>query len=108
MMTGKNKDSDEKNPEDVVALHAKVKGRVQGVGFRHFVIRSASELGLTGWVRNTYDGDVEVMAEGDRSQLERLLNRLRTGPPVAFVSDVEIEWQPATGRYKGFSVRFSG
>jgi len=107
-MTGINRNSDEPNQIEIVALHAKVKGRVQGVGFRHFVIRSAADLELTGWVRNTYDGDVEVLAEGERSQLERLLNRLRSGPPVAFVSDVEVEWLPATERYKSFSVRFSG
>jgi len=94
--------------DDLVALHARVKGRVQGVGFRYFVIHSASQLELTGWVKNTYDGDVEVMAEGKRSQLERLVNRLRSGPSVASVSDVEIEWQEATGQYKGFSVRFGG
>jgi acylphosphatase len=108
MMIGKKSNSKERNTRDIVALHARVRGRVQGVGFRHFVIRSATELELSGWVRNTFDGDVEVLAEGERSQLEKLLNKLRSGPPVAFVSDVEIEWQPATGRYKGFSVRFSG
>lgn len=108
MTIGKKSNSEEPNPTDVVALHARVKGRVQGVGFRYFVITSASALELTGWVRNTYDGDVEVLAEGERSQLERLLNRLRSGPPVAFVSDVEIEWRTASGGYKGFSVRFSG
>jgi acylphosphatase len=107
-MIGKKSNSEERSTGDIVALHASVRGRVQGVGFRHFVIRSATELELSGWVRNTFDGDVEVLAEGERSQLEKLLNRLRSGPPVAFVSDVEIEWQPATGRYKGFSVRFSG
>jgi acylphosphatase len=107
-MTGKNRNPDEPTQYQIVALHARVKGRVQGVGFRYFVIRSAAELELTGWVRNTYDGDVEVMAEGEQSQLERLLNRLNSGPPVALVSDVEVEWQPATGRYKSFSVRFTG
>lgn len=107
-MTGKNRNPDEPAQDDLIALHARIRGRVQGVGFRHFVIRSAAELELTGWVRNTYDGDVEVMAQGKRSQLERLLNRLKAGPPVAMVSDVEFEWQPATGRYRSFSVRFTG
>ncbi len=86
-------------------LHALVDGSVQGVGFRAFVIDAAQSLGLKGWVRNLYDGRVEVVAEGRRDALEKLLEKLRLGPRGAFVTEVEKEWQPATGEFKFFNVR---
>ncbi len=93
-------------PDSVqVQLHAVVDGRVQGVGFRYFVLEAALPLNLTGWVRNTAEGQVEVVAEGDRKALERLLELLRHGPRAAFVTGVDQEWQPATGEFVRFDVR---
>jgi acylphosphatase len=66
-----------------------VRGRVQGVGFRWFVEREARALGLSGWVRNTYDGSVEVLAMGSQQQLSALRQKLRQGPRAARVDDVE-------------------
>ncbi|HET7101806.1 MAG TPA: acylphosphatase [Terriglobia bacterium] len=63
-----------------MVLHFLVKGRVQGVGFRWFVHREASELDLRGWVRNTEDGDVEVVAAGSQEGLTVLRECLRSGP----------------------------
>ena len=63
-----------------MVLHFLVKGRVQGVGFRWFVQREASELGLRGWVRNTEDGHVEVVASGEVADLAELRDSLRKGP----------------------------
>jgi acylphosphatase len=63
-----------------LVLHFLVQGRVQGVGFRWFVQREASELGLHGWVRNTEDGDVEILAAGDAVDLEELRASLKRGP----------------------------
>ncbi len=88
-----------------VRLHAVVDGRVQGVGFRYFVLEAALPLNLTGWVRNTADGQVEVVAEGDRKALERLLELLRRGPRAAYVTGVNQEWQPASGEFNRFDVR---
>ena len=85
-------------------LHAVIDGSVQGVGFRMFVLDHANALGLTGWVRNTYEGRVEVIAEGEISLLERLLDKLRLGPRGAFVTEVEKEWQAATGEFTSFEV----
>ncbi len=86
-------------------LHAIVEGRVQGVGFRYFVEDRAVSLGVTGWVRNRWDDTVEVVAEGDRQVLEKLLKALQRGPAAAYVSDVKVDWTPATGEYSGFYVR---
>jgi acylphosphatase len=63
-----------------MVLHFLIKGRVQGVGFRWFVHREASELALRGWVRNTEDGDVEVVATGDAEDLDELRASLKRGP----------------------------
>lgn len=71
-------------------LQATIHGRVQGVGFRWFVRERAAGLGLGGWVRNRADGAVEVSAEGDPADLDRLLEALAAGPPGALVDRLEI------------------
>jgi acylphosphatase len=63
-----------------MVLHFLIKGRVQGVGFRWFVQREAGELELRGWVRNTEDGDVEVVAAGEPDDLAELRSSLHRGP----------------------------
>lgn len=88
-------------------LHAFVDGTVQGVGFRMFVLDHAQSLGLTGWVRNTLDGRVELVAEGPRTELDTLLAKLRLGPRMAYVTEVQKEWLDATGEFSLFSVRRS-
>jgi len=75
-----------------------VRGRVQGVGFRWFVEREAQSLGVVGWVRNSYDGSVEVLASGTRAQLDQLRARLRAGPRAARIDQVEeYEARPVEG-----------
>ncbi len=87
-------------------VHVIVRGIVQGVGYRYFVLRAAGQYGLTGWVRNREDGAVEVEAEGDGGSLEAFVKDLRIGPRAAEVTAVEVEkLQPGKG-YKGFDVRF--
>jgi acylphosphatase len=88
-----------------VALHAIVRGRVQGVNFRHFVYGRAMTLGITGYVRNLPDmRSVEVVAEGQRERLELLLAQLRAGPRGARVDSVEVQWEKASGQYSQFGV----
>lgn len=86
-------------------LDAVIHGRVQGVGYRVFVIRAARELGLAGWVANLPDGAVRCVAEGPADVLEELLRRLREGPPAALVERVHAGWPPATGEFRSFEVR---
>jgi acylphosphatase len=85
-------------------LHAVVRGNVQGVGFRYFVQRKAQQLGLRGWVRNNDDGTVELVAEGPRSELERLKMAAEEGPRMARVQRVEVQWSPATGGLGDFEL----
>lgn len=86
-------------------LHAMVVGRVQGVSFRYFVLEQAAKLDLLGWVRNRWNGSVEVAVEGSRQNLELLLQALRDGPPMAAVTDIDSEWLPYTGEFVSFEVR---
>jgi acylphosphatase len=78
--------------EEERRLHAVVSGYVQGVGYRMYAYRRASALGLRGYVRNRHDGGVEVVAEGPRTELERLLGILRRGPASAEVTGVTVTW----------------
>jgi len=92
---------------DLASVQAIVYGRVQGVFFRAFVSRRATELGLTGYVRNMPDGrGVEVQAEGKRDKLERLIDHLKIGPPGARVERVETNWSEYTGNYSRFGIRY--
>jgi len=92
---------------DLASVQATVYGRVQGVFFRSFVSRQATQLGLTGYVRNLPDGRaVEVHAEGEMKQLAELLSYLKIGPPGAKVEQVETSWSEYTGNYSSFSVRY--
>ena len=86
-------------------LEAVVHGRVQGVGFRFFVVRHADRLGLTGWVANEPSGRVRCVAEGERASLETLLGELREGPAGAVVERVDATWSPAAGTFREFEVR---
>ena len=88
-------------------LHAIIQGHVQGVGFRYFVQGKAISLGLTGWVRNRWDGSVEVLTEGKRTELDSLLEALYRGPRGATVTNLDPQWQEATGEFLDFQVRMT-
>jgi acylphosphatase len=91
---------------DMVQAHVIVSGMVQGVGFRYFVLHLARRLGLSGWVRNLHTGEVELEAEGQRLQVETLVEELWTGNPHASVRNVQVDWRASSGKYTGFDVAF--
>jgi acylphosphatase len=97
--------SDTAPPGLRVRVAATVRGQVQGVGFRWFVVREGSYLGLVGWVANAPDGSVVLEAEGDPSRIERLLELARTGPPGAAVQGVSRAEVRPLGSETRFSVR---
>jgi acylphosphatase len=89
----------------IVARHFRVAGRVQGVGFRVFVLDAAEAEGLGGWVRNTPDGEVEGVAEGEREAIDRFVKRLQRGPASARVDHVTMD-EDVPGRLGGrFEIR---
>lgn len=82
-----------------------IKGRVQAVGFRSFVEDEADRLGLTGWVRNLYSGEVEFVAEGEETVLREFCETIVKGPPLAFVSEHKVDWSLGTGEFRSFNIR---
>lgn len=85
-------------------VHLVIRGRVQGVGFRYFVVRRAASLGLTGWVRNRPDGAVELEAEGAKPALEALVEAVGRGPTGARVSGMDETWSDRDARHRDFEV----
>lgn len=85
-------------------LALKISGRVQGVFFRHSARLRAEELGLTGRARNESDGSLTIVAEGEKSALEKFLEWCRKGPPLAQVDDIQVEWREARGEFKRFEI----
>lgn len=87
-------------------IHILVSGRVQGVGFRAFVQRTASELDLAGWVKNVSFNQVETEAEGPAFQLEQFLQAIQVGPRSARVEHTRVSWLDPIGTEKPFEIRF--
>ncbi len=90
----------------MAAARFRVHGRVQGVGFRYSAQDRARKLALRGYVRNCADGSVELFAEGERAQLEKLAAWLEQGPPMSRVRRVDRDDLTPTGRYQKFSVTY--
>jgi acylphosphatase len=87
-------------------IQAVVCGRVQGVSFRYYTQREAQRLGVTGWVRNQPDGSVMTVAEAADETLDTFIQFLHQGPPSARVTQVDLEWFPATGEFSEFTTRY--
>lgn len=88
------------------SLHIRVWGRVQGVGFRAFVVQQANQLGVRGWVRNVGWNQVEVRAEGYEDVLKAFLELVKRGPSVARVERDEVSWDEFSGQFETFQVRW--
>jgi len=89
----------------MLQIHAIVEGFVQGVNFRYYAMQRAKMLKLKGFVRNTVDGKVEVLAQGSKQQLERMVEWLWHGPASASVEHVAVEWKKSAKKFKGFSIK---
>jgi len=89
----------------MLGRYYRIRGRVQGVGFRYFVLENAVRLGIRGYVRNLWNGDVEAHAEAEEHSLALFRAELERGPDLARVVDVVEEDAPVTGEYSSFYVR---
>ncbi len=89
----------------MVRLHIDIRGRVQGVGFRWSAVEEARRLRLTGWVRNTLEGGVEAVVEGERAVVDRFLEWCHRGPRMAHVDAVREREEAATGEFESFEIR---
>ena len=96
----------EANQADIVRVHIWVTGRVQGVGFRAFVLQSGLLFGLTGWVRNLGYDQVETVAEGRRDSVDLFIEAVKSGPRASRVDDTRVDWEMPIGELDPFQVRF--
>jgi len=94
---------DANNP--LMQIHVLISGKVQGVGFRNFTMRNARRIGgIKGYVKNLEDGRVELVAEGHKFDLDKLVKRVERGPRAAKVEKVEKERRPFSGKYQQFEI----
>lgn len=91
---------------ELVRAHVVISGRVQGVFFRMETLEEARKTGVSGWVKNKQDGTVEAVFEGEKALVDSVIQWCRQGPPVSRVDNVDIEWEPYTGKFPGFSIRY--
>lgn len=89
-----------------IRSHVIISGRVQGVFFRYSIQIEAQKLGVQGWVKNRGDGVVEAVFEGEKEEIQKLVDWCHHGPPGASVKNVEVEWQDYTGEYDSFSITY--
>jgi acylphosphatase len=101
VMTGSNSDM----RCDYARIKALISGRVQGVGFRSFAGRYANAFGLTGWVKNLYDGRVEVVAEGEKAKILPYIRLLEEGSTWSRVDNISVEWQECKGDLTSFRIK---
>ncbi len=83
-----------------------VDGLVQGVGFRYFVMKNAQQLGLKGYVKNLYSGEVLTVVEGEKFLIDDLFNKLKVGPMHASVNKSKINWDESKQEFKNFEIRY--
>lgn len=88
-----------------IGINMIVSGLVQGVGFRYFVLNRANQVGLKGYVKNLYNGDVEIETVGHRSLIENFIKEIKVGPREAHVDDIKITWKKPEQQYKHFEIR---
>ncbi len=91
---------------ELVRAHVVISGKVQGVFFRMETLEEARKTGVSGWVKNKQDGTVEAVFEGEKALVDSVIQWCRQGPPVSMVDNVDIEWEPYTGKFTGFSIRY--
>lgn len=89
-----------------IRVHVFISGEVQGVNFRYYTCEFAKKLGLKGWVRNLFDGRVEVIAEGEKNRIDELIQFLRKGPSLARVDKIEVKEEKYKGEFENFSIRY--
>jgi len=87
-------------------IHVFYSGNVQGVGFRFTAERIAIDVGINGWVKNLGDGRVELVAEGEKKELDEFLEKVKTGALQGYISDTDIKWQNFKDEFKEFDVKF--
>lgn len=90
----------------MIQLQIIVSGEVQGVGYRYYTQMKAVQFGITGWVRNLYEGGVEILASGPRADLEKFIDEIRRGNPFSTVDHIEVNETAKTETFKSFAIKY--
>jgi acylphosphatase len=90
----------------LIQLQIVVSGEVQGVGYRYYTQMKAIQYGITGWVKNLQGGGVEILASGERANLERFIDEVRRGNPFSNVNHIEVQETEKTDSYKSFAIKY--
>ena len=89
---------------DTPTVKMKITGKVQGVGFRYFVLRQAQKLSIKGWVSNNSNGNVEALAQGEKEGLDHFIAKVKQGPTFSRVEDVSLNWVNEAEQYFSFEI----
>ncbi len=92
--------------DNKVRAHVIISGRVQGVCYRMETQRAAKSIGVSGWIKNRFDGTVEAVFEGHKKQVDQIIEWCRKGPALARVSNIEIGWESVTGELRNFDITY--
>ncbi|MFZ3085525.1 MAG: acylphosphatase [Candidatus Hydromicrobium sp.] len=92
--------------ENFITYRVELFGRVQGVGFRYFVESIASKYDISGYVRNTFDGKVEIVCQGEEEDLKQFIDEIKKGPAFSAVTDIKIEEIKDSKKYSIFDIKF--
>ena len=92
--------------DEKVRAHIVVSGRVQGVFFRFATREKAKELGVSGWVKNSAEGQVEAVFEGEKAKVEQMVKWAKSGPPGAIVNNLNLSWEEYRGEFSNFEIRY--
>ncbi len=88
-----------------VRAHLLISGRVQGVGFRYRAQNIAQNLGVRGWIKNCWDGKVEVVMEGEEDKVKKLIDWCYQGPRSAEIEKIDLEWEEFKGEFTNFDIK---
>ncbi|MFO8084841.1 MAG: acylphosphatase [Desulfobacterales bacterium] len=91
---------------DHVRAHAIISGKVQGVFFRMKTQKTAQNHGVSGWVKNKRNGTVEAVFEGEKNSVDSVIQWCKNGPAGSKVDDIDLEWEPYSGEFTEFSIRY--
>jgi len=91
---------------DKTRVHLFISGLVQGVFFRANTAQKAEQLGLNGWVRNLPDGKVEAVFEGEKEKIDKIIEWVKEGPPLAKIDDVKIQEEKYKNEFNNFKIRY--
>jgi len=97
---------EQKKGEEKMRVHIFVSGRVQGIFFRENTKKKAEKLAISGWVKNLRDGRLEAVFEGDRENIEKMVNWAKKGPIWAKIDDFSLVWEDYQGEFKEFSIEY--